>query len=51
MCRISIRSRSLKYRASVGNGFRAPSLFEIAYNRGPFSFPPAAGFVLTEENQ
>ena len=25
-------SRSLKYRASVGNGFRAPSLFEIAYN-------------------
>ena len=43
--------RSLKYRASVGTGFRAPSLFELAYNRGPFAFPPAAGFALTEETQ
>jgi vitamin B12 transporter len=41
--------RSLKYRASVGTGFRAPSLFEIAYNSGPFSFPPAAGTPLSEE--
>jgi vitamin B12 transporter len=40
---------SLKYRASVGTGFRAPSLFEIAYNAGPFAFPPAAGLVLHEE--
>jgi vitamin B12 transporter len=39
----------LKYRASVGTGFRAPSLYEIAYNAGPFAFPPAAGFVLEEE--
>ena len=43
-------ARSIKYRTSIGTGFRAPSLFEIAYNRGPFSFPPAAGFVLTEES-
>lgn len=41
--------RSMKYRASVGTGFRAPSLYEVAYNRGPFAFPPAAGVALTEE--
>ena len=40
--------RSLKYRASVGTGFRAPSLFEVATNRAAV-FPPAAGTVLTEE--
>jgi vitamin B12 transporter len=40
---------SLKYRASVGTGFRAPSLYEIAYNAGPFSFPPASGLALAEE--
>ncbi len=41
--------RSLKYRASIGNGFRPPSLFEISYNRGPFAFPPASAVSLTEE--
>jgi vitamin B12 transporter len=41
---------SLKYRASVGTGFRAPSLFELAYNRGPFAFPPALSFAPTEES-
>jgi vitamin B12 transporter len=41
---------SMKYRASVGTGFRAPSLYELAYNRGPFAFPPAAGLALTEES-
>jgi vitamin B12 transporter len=41
--------RSIKYRTSVGTGFRAPSLYELAYNRGPFAFPPAAGFAPTEE--
>jgi vitamin B12 transporter len=40
---------SVKYRASYGTGFRAPSLFEIAYNDGPFAFPPAAGLALSEE--
>jgi vitamin B12 transporter len=44
-------SRSLKYRASYGTGFRAPSLYEIAYNRDPFSaLPPALGFNLAEEH-
>jgi vitamin B12 transporter len=41
---------SLKYRASVGTGFRPPSLFEVAYNAGPFAFPPASGTALTEES-
>ncbi len=41
---------TLKYRASYGTGFRAPSLFEAAYNRGPFSYPPAAGVVLGPED-
>jgi vitamin B12 transporter len=41
---------SFKYRASVGTGFRAPSLYELAYNTGPFAFPPAAGLALTEES-
>ncbi len=40
---------TLKYRASYGTGFRPPSLFEIAYNAGPFAFPPAAGPGLVEE--
>jgi vitamin B12 transporter len=40
---------SLKYRASVGTGFRAPSLYEIAYNAGPDAFPPASGVSLSEE--
>jgi vitamin B12 transporter len=39
----------LKYRASYGTGFRAPSLFELAYDRGPFSYPPAAGLALAPE--
>lgn len=43
-------SGALKYRASLGTGFRAPSLFEIAYNGGPFAFPPAAGLQLAEES-
>jgi vitamin B12 transporter len=36
-------------RAAIGTGFRAPSLYEMAYNEGPFSFPPAAGAPLREE--
>ncbi len=40
---------AVKYRASYGTGFRAPSLFEIEYNRGPFAYPPAAGVVLSPE--
>lgn len=42
--------RSLKYRASLGTGFRVPSLYEMAYNGGPFALPPAAGLSLAEES-
>ena len=41
---------TLKYRASYGTGFRAPSLSEIAYNSGAFAFPPASDVKLTEES-
>ena len=41
---------SLKYRATVGNGFRAPSLFEVSYNERPFGvLPAAAASALSEE--
>ena len=39
----------IKLKGSYGSGFRAPSLFEINYNAGPFAFPPAAGLLLSEE--
>ena len=41
---------TLKYRASYGTGFRAPSLSEIAYNTGPLAFPPATDAPVTEES-
>lgn len=41
---------SLKYRASYGTGFRAPSLYEQWYNTGSgYSFGEAAATQLTEE--
>lgn len=40
---------SLKFKTALGTGFRAPSPFEIAYNSGPFAFPPAASTALQQE--
>jgi len=40
---------TVKYRASFGTGFRAPSLYEVSYNSGGSALPPAAGTVLREE--
>lgn len=40
----------VKLKSSFGTGFRAPSLFEQAYNDGPFAFGEAAGLQLKEEN-
>lgn len=40
---------TLKTRASIGTGFRAPSLQEIAYNQGDFAFGDAAATALKEE--
>jgi vitamin B12 transporter len=42
-------AHAIRYRASYGTGFRAPSMFEVEYNAGPFAFPPAAGFALGAE--
>jgi vitamin B12 transporter len=39
----------LKLKGSYGTGFRAPSLYEISYNGGPFAYPPAAGVNLDAE--
>ena len=39
----------LRLRGSYGNGFRAPSLYEVGYNAGPFAAPPAAATRLQEE--
>lgn len=40
---------TLKFKGSYGTGFRAPSPYEIAYNTGPFSWPPAALVTLKQE--
>lgn len=39
----------LKFKATYGTGFRAPSLSEIAYNDGPFAYPPASETDLDAE--
>ncbi|WOJ93829.1 TonB-dependent receptor [Congregibacter variabilis] len=39
----------LKLKGAYGTGFRAPSLYEISYNNGPFAAPPASNTVLQEE--
>ncbi|MCY7294713.1 TonB-dependent receptor plug domain-containing protein [Alteromonas sp. a30] len=40
---------TLKLKATYGTGFRAPSLFEQAYNDGDFAFGAAKDLQLTEE--
>ena len=39
----------LKLKGAYGTGFRAPSLYEVAYNKGGFAYPPAADTTLKEE--
>jgi vitamin B12 transporter len=39
----------LKLKGAYGTGFRAPSLYEIAYNAGSFAYPPASDTSLKEE--
>lgn len=46
---IELDGAALKLKAAVGQGFRAPSLYEVGYNAGPFAFPPAAGLTLNAE--
>lgn len=46
---ITLPGGVLKLRSSFGSGFRAPSLYEVAYNSGPFAYPPASLVRLGEE--
>ncbi len=46
---VDIGSDSLKLKASFGTGFRAPSLYEINYNRTGHFGTPASGVELKEE--
>ena len=40
---------TLKLKSAFGTGFRAPSPYEIAYNAGPFAYPPASVTALLQE--
>ena len=46
---IDLGGNTLKLKGAVGRGFRAPSLYEISYNEGPWASPPAAGLALNAE--
>lgn len=41
---------TLKFKGSYGTGFRAPSPYEIAYNAGSYSYPPASLVKLQQEH-
>jgi vitamin B12 transporter len=47
---ISVSSGEVKLKGTYGTGFRAPSLYEISYNNGPFATPPASDTALKEES-
>ncbi len=46
---IAVGAGELKLKGAYGTGFRAPSLYEVAYNNGGFAYPPAADTRLREE--
>ncbi len=46
---VPVGSSELKFKGAWSTGFRAPSLYEIAYNRSFFASPPAADVILQEE--
>ena len=46
---VSTDSGQVKLRGAYGSGFRAPSLYEIAYNSGFFAYPPASEVSLSPE--
>lgn len=45
----TLNDSTLKYKVSYGTGFRAPSLYEVAYNAGPYAYGLAASTQLKEE--
>ncbi|MDU0356018.1 TonB-dependent receptor [Paraglaciecola aquimarina] len=44
-----IGNNELKLRGAIGTGFRAPSLYEVEYNRGPWASSPASETELKQE--
>ncbi|MBE9537879.1 MAG: TonB-dependent receptor, partial [Proteobacteria bacterium] len=46
---LNISGGEIKFKGTYGTGFRAPSLYEISYNNGPFATPPASDTDLVEE--
>lgn len=46
---VDLAGGTLKFKGSYGTGFRAPSPYEIAYNRGAWSYPPASMTRLQQE--
>lgn len=46
---IDVAAGEIKLKGSFGSGFRAPSLSEIAFNKGFNAFPPASNVVLSAE--
>lgn len=45
----TLANNEVKLRGAYGTGFRAPSLYEIEYNRGPWAYAPATETNLTQE--
>jgi vitamin B12 transporter len=46
---LDARNATVKFKGSYGTGFRAPSPYEIAYNSGAWSYPPASTITLRQE--
>jgi len=46
---VPVGASELKFKGAWSTGFRAPSLYELAYNRSFFASPPAADVSLQEE--
>jgi len=40
---------TMKLRGAYGTGFRAPSPYEVGYNKGPYAYAPASTTSLKEE--
>ena len=47
---LPIHAGDLALRAAAGTGFRAPSLYEVAYNKGPWAYGEAANTELEQED-
>jgi vitamin B12 transporter len=48
---LPINSSEIKFKGSYGTGFRAPSLYELGYNNGPFAAPYVPRNLVEETSQ